>query len=106
VAYHVHTARIIFPPITAGNIRGIAAMMGEPDIKKAVMGAITLIKSPLHKPTARTAIMIVVFTTGPVIYTERFLKNWLAIQMASKRAVWASCLVDNFISYLLCCFPV
>ncbi len=75
--------------------------MGEPDMKKAVMGAMMPIKRPLQSPAASTAIIMVVLTIGPVTYTERFLKNWLRIQTASKRAVCARLLVDNFIKFLL-----
>lgn len=85
--YHTQRARTAFPAMMAGNIRGMAAMIGEPEMKNAVMGATMLMKSPLHKLTASTAIMMVVFTIGPVTYTDRFLKNWLAMQTASNRAV-------------------
>lgn len=101
VGSQVHTARMAFPAITAGNIRGMAAIMGEPDMKKAVTGAMMPIKRPLQSPAASTAIIMVVLTIGPVTYTERFLKNWLRIQTASKRAVCARLLVDNFIKFLL-----
>ena len=76
----------------------MAAIRGDPEIKKAVTGAMILIISPLHNPTASTAIMIVVLTMGPVKYTERFLKNWLAIHMARSNAVCINCLVEIFIS--------
>ena len=61
--------------------------MGEPEIKNALTGAMTPIKIPLHSPTASTARMMVVLTMGPVRYTERFLKNWLAMQTANSRPV-------------------
>ena len=86
-----------FQAITAGNIRGMAAIRGEPEIKNAVTGAMMLIISPLHRETASTAIMMVVLTTGPVKYTERFFKNWLAMQMASSNAVCINCFVEIFI---------
>ena len=35
---------------------------------------------------------------GPVMYTFRFLKNWLTMQIASKIAVTVICLVFNFIN--------
>ena len=41
----------------------------------------------------RAALMI-----GPVMYTFRFLKNWLTMQIASKIAVTVICLVFNFIN--------
>ena len=72
--YHTVMARTAFPAITAGNISGMAAMMGEPVKKNAVTGAMILNSNPLHNPTDRTARIMVRLTIGPVIYTDRFLK--------------------------------
>ena len=47
---------------------------GEPVKKNAVTGAMMLNSNPLHKPTDRTARIMVRLTIGPVIYTDRFLK--------------------------------
>ena len=80
-------ARIQLPIIITGMIAGIAAIMGDAVIKNAVTGAITEIIIPLKSPTERTAMIIMVLTIGPVMYTDRFLKNWLAMQRASKSAV-------------------
>ena len=56
-----------FPAIMAGNIKGMAAIMGEPVKKNAVMGAMMLRSSPLKRPTESTAMMMVALTMGPVM---------------------------------------
>ncbi len=84
----------------------MAAIMGEPVKKKAVTGAMMLNSNPLHNPTDKTARMMVRFTIGPVMYTDRFLKYWLAIQMVRSSAVCTNCLVVIFImrsSYRFAC---
>ena len=63
--YHTVMARTAFPAITAGNISGMAAIMGEPVKKNAVTGAMMLNSNPLHNPTDKTARMMVRFTIGP-----------------------------------------
>lgn len=64
-----------FPAMTHGIIRGIADIIGLPVIRKDVMGVIMDIAIAGQRPAVRTQIIKQVLIIGPVIYTERFLKN-------------------------------
>lgn len=74
------------PIITHGMMSGIADIMGLPVIMKDVTGVITDMAIAAHKPAVRTQIIRQVLIIGPVIYTDRFLKNWLTMQIASSKA--------------------
>lgn len=63
------------PAITAGITRGIPAIMGEAVIRKEVMGAIMERIIPIPSPKLKVAMIRIRLTNGPVMYTERFLKN-------------------------------
>ena len=89
---------MIIPIIIHGNIAGMAAIIGLPVMKKEVIGVITLKMMPQARPAYTVVKIRAALMIGPVMYTFRFLKNWLTMQIASKIAVTVICLVFNFIN--------
>ena len=89
------------PSIMHGNIAGIAAITGLPVIKKEVMGVMMLKIIPQVSPAYTTVKIRAAFIIGPVIYTLKFLRNWLTIHIASMIAVSVICFVFIFIKRLL-----
>ncbi len=89
-------ARIALPTIMQGIMIGIALMRGFPVMINAVIGVIIDRMIAHGRPAVRTHIIRHAFMMGPVMYTDRFLKNWLAMQIARRIAAYASDLVLNF----------
>lgn len=90
--------RRIFPLMIHGNMAGMNAIIVAPVMKNEVIGVMTLRMIPQTVPAYRTVRMSAALMIGPVMYTLRFLKNWLTMQIASMIAVTVICFVYIFIA--------
>jgi hypothetical protein len=89
------------PSMIRGMIHGTALISGFPVIKKAVTGVIIDRISAQLNPAIMTHSIRHRLMIGPVIYTLKFLKNWLAMQIARRIALMAICLVNGTSSFFL-----
>lgn len=71
----IDRTRISFPAIIQGIIIGNAAITGAPVIKNDVIGVIIAIIEPQSVPQYSVVIIRMVLIIGPVMYTDKFLKN-------------------------------
>ena len=90
-----------FPSMMRGMIQGTALISGFPVIRNAVTGVIIDKISAQLKPAIMTHNIRHRLMIGPVIYTLKFLKNWLAMQIARRIAPMAICLVNGTSSFFL-----